>query len=221
MSKFVYNPDPEHSMHNEPRQRQEPKIDDRHAPGTARRSQQGQGPKSNNISITQRPQQGQRLVQRKVEGGLTRFFQSLKNGLIELIKWSAKTVVSSLLGAALAPIIGPIGAIVTVAGAAAAMNELESLGLRADTTHKLIEPLQGKPLYESDLRKVIGDVLSEDRAANEDLRQLYLDLIPAIKAAAGSTSTNINISGPVQGLIVNPESSTITQTFHSFLQDNS
>jgi hypothetical protein len=156
-----------------------------------------------------------------VEGGLTRFFQSLKNGLIELIKWSAKTIVSSLLGAALAPIIGPIGAIVTVAGAAAAMNELESLGLRADTTHKLIEPLQGKPLYESDLRKVIGDVLSEDRAANEDLRQLYLDLIPAIKAAAGSTSTNINISGPVQGLIVNPESSTITQTFHSFLQDKS
>ncbi len=94
-------------------------------------------------------------------------------------------------------------------------DELEPLGLhlQEDTINKLVEPLHGKQFDESDLRKVIEEVLSTDRRANEDLTKAFIDLIPIIKKAA---STNIEISGPVQGLITGGPH-VITQTFNGFL----
>ncbi len=156
--------------------------------------------------------ESQTLPEATVEEGLTAFFNSL-------IFTSAKALFSGILGAALLPFFGPVAAIGVTLTVAAAVTSIQDelkpldIDLRDDTIQKLIEPLQGKQPNESELRKVIEEVLSKDRQANEDLRQFYIDLLPTIRKAA---STNINISGPVQGLIVGNEN-TITQTFGSFL----
>jgi hypothetical protein len=164
----------------------------------------------------------QRLTpeQQKVEGGITGFFKSLFRGVGELISVSVKSLFSGILGAALLPFFGPVLAIGFSLSLAAAVSliqdELKPLGLdlRDDTIQKLAEPLQGKQLDESELRKVIEEVLSEDRPANEDLAKAFSKLLPTINKAAAAT--NIEFSGPVQGLTIG-DHNTVTQTFRSFL----
>jgi hypothetical protein len=170
--------------------------------------------KSTTSSMTHREQTGlvnlpKPQIQIEMEGGLTKFFDSLMSKSIKLISWSVKTLTPALLGAALFPVLGPVGGGAVVAGTTAALQ------LREDTVNKLVKPLQGKRFNESELREAIKKVLS-DRQANEDLKQVFIDLLPYIKEA----STTINISGPIQGLILG-DRNTITQTFSGYLQDKS
>ncbi len=153
------------------------------------------------------PQEAIQKIERQAEIGVTGFFKGL-----------VKTFVSGIIGAALFPFVGPVvaaAATVTALVVTLIQDELEPLGLhlQEDTINKLVEPLHGKQFDESDLRKVIEEVLSTDRRANEDLTKAFIDLIPIIKKAA---STNIEISGPVQGLITGGPH-VITQTFNGFL----
>lgn len=165
--------------------------------------------------------ESQTLPEATVEGGLTAFFDSLISRSVKLINWSAKTLAPALLGAALFPVVGPVVAIFAAVGVGAVVHsiqdQLEPLGLhlREDTVNKLVEPLRGKKVDETELRKVIWEALS-DRQANEDLKQFFIDLQPTIEKAA--RSTNINISGDVHGLIVG-DNHKITQTFNGYLQD--
>ena len=160
-------------------------------------------------------------VHHKVERGLSNFFKETADRLIE---WTTKTAVTAIISAALSPIFGPVVAGIAGVGVSAATTsmhkELRSLSpnLRGDTVNKLVEPLQGKPFDETELRKVIGKVSSEDRQANEDLKQFYIDLQPTIEKAY--RSTNITITGDVGNVIVG-DKNTIEQTFSSFLQDKS
>ena len=153
------------------------------------------------------PQETIQKKERQAEIGVTRFSKGL-----------VKTFVSGIIGAALFPFVGPVvaaAATITALVVTSIQDELQPLGLhlQEDTINKLIEPLHGKQFDESDLRKVIEEVLSTDRRANEDLTKAFIGLIPTIKKAA---STNIEISGPVQGLITGGPH-VITQTFNGFL----
>lgn len=160
--------------------------------------------------------------QQKVEGGLTGFFNSLIRGVGELIRVSTITLFSGILGAALLPFFGPVVAIGVSLGVMAAVTEIQEklkplgLGLQDDTVRKLAEPLQGKRPDERDLQKVMEEVLSKDRQANEDLAKAFRQLLPTIHKAAAAT--NIEFSGPVQGLTIG-DHNTITETFNGFLQD--
>ncbi len=176
-------------------------------------------PQEEEISLLERMAiESQTHPEATVEGGLTAFFNSLIRGVGELIKVSAITLVSGILAAALLPFFGPVVAVGFSLGAVVVLiqDKLKLLGLdlQDDTIRKLVEPLQGKVIDESVLQKVIEEVLSKDRQANEDLAKAFIDLLPTIHKAAGAT--NIHISGPVQGLIVGNEN-TITQTFRGFL----
>ena len=169
-------------------------------------------------------QELQRLTpeQQKVEGALTRFFNSLFRGVGELIELSVKSLFSGLLGAALLPFFGPVVAIGVSLGVMAAVTQIQEnlkplgLGLQDDTIRKLAEPLQGKQPDQCDLQKVIEDVLSQDRQANQDLAKAFRQLLPTINRAAAAT--HIEFSGPVQGLTIG-DHNTVTQTFNGFLQD--
>jgi ribosome-binding protein aMBF1 (putative translation factor) len=147
--------------------------------------------------------------------------QGVEKSVTRFLKGLVKISVSGIIGTALLPFLGPAiatAAAVTTFIVTSIQDELEPLGLhlQEDTINKLIEPLHGKPFDESDLRKVIEELLSKDKQVNEDLAKAFIDLIPTIQKAAGST--NIEISGPVQGLIAG-DNNTITQTFSGFLQE--
>lgn len=96
-------------------------------------------------------------------------------------------------------------------------KELISLSphLREEMVKRLVKALQGRHFDETELRKVIREVLY-DSQANKDLEKVFIDLMPTIQKAAGSS--NITVSGDVYGLIVG-DRNTITQTFNGFLQD--
>jgi len=97
-----------------------------------------------------------------------------------------------------------------------------ALHLQQSTVDDIIETL-GKDFDRSQLQNRIEHVLSHNQRANEDLKQFFVDLLPTLKDAvkdAAKTTNHIEISGPVQGLIVNPEHSTIDQTFNSFLPNS-
>src|SRR6266516_778243 len=157
-------------------------------------------------------------VHHKVERGLNNFFVEMADRVID---WTTKTAVTAIISVATFPILGPVGAatagLVASTVTTSVQKELRSLSphLRGNTVNKLVEPLQGKQFDEGDLRKVIGEVMSEDRQANEDLKQFFIELQPTIEKAA--RSANITITGDVGSLIVGDEN-TIKQTFSSFLQ---
>jgi len=178
------------------------------------------------------------VEQKKIEGGLIDFFDSLIDGMVDLITEPVKTLVPAILGAALFPILGPIAAGTIAIGTAAAMTSIPE-----DTINKLAKPLQEQQrdeiylldksaLHKIALTNIIEEILSTDRQANEDLQKFFIDQVPTIEKAARSAeaaarsaeeaveSNNvINISGPVQGLITGGEN-TITQIFNSFLPAN-
>jgi hypothetical protein len=161
-------------------------------------------------------------AQQEVEGGVTGFFKSLFRGVGKLLKVSALSLFSGILGAALLPFFGPVAAIGVSLGLGAAVIEIQEnlkplgLGLQDETIRKLAEPLQGKQPDERELRKVIEEVLSEDRQANEDLAKAFSKLLPTINKAAAAT--NIEFSGPIQGLTIG-EHNRVTQTFEDFLHE--
>lgn len=151
----------------------------------------------------------QQEAQRKVESGLTGFFSCI---IRETITLTAKALITGVVATAMFSVSGPVGAGAAVAGATIALQ------LGEKTVNKPAQPLQGKQFSEIELLRVIEKVSSEDRRANEELKQLYIDLQPTIEKLA--SSNNITITGDVHGLIVG-DRNTITQTFSSLLQDTS
>lgn len=160
-------------------------------------------------------------VQPKMEMGLISFLGGVINGAVtaidesleliidpvkRLVGGSLKGLVPALLGAALSPFLWPLAAGLLTLGVA------QALCLQEGTLEKLVQPLQEQPASEDTLRKVIEDVLSQDRQANEDLAQFFKRIAPLIQKA--EATTNVHISGPVHGLIVGDQN-TVTQKFES------
>jgi hypothetical protein len=151
----------------------------------------------------------QQEAQRKMESGLTGFFNRI---IREAITLTAKAFITGVVATGMFSVSGPVGAGAAVAGATIALQ------LGEKTVNKPAQPLQGKQFSEIELLRVIEKVLSEDRRANEELKQFFIELQPTIEKIA--RTTNINITGDVHGLIIGDQN-TITETFNSYLQDKS
>jgi hypothetical protein len=149
----------------------------------------------------------QQEAQRKVESGLTGFFECI---IREAITLTAKAFITGVVATGMFSVSGPVGAGFVVAGATIALQ------LGEDTVKKPAQPLQGNQFSEIELLRVIENALSEDRRANEELKQFFIELQPTIEKIA--RLPNITIKGDVQGLIIGDQN-TITETFNSFLQD--
>jgi transcriptional regulator with XRE-family HTH domain len=145
----------------------------------------------------------------QVENGLSAFFQGF-----------AKIFISGTLCTAFWPFFEPVVATdaITLFAVKSIQDKLELVGLhlQEETISKLLEPPQGKPLDEGDLRLTIEEALSQDSQVNEDLALAFIDLMPTIENAA---STNPEISGLIRGLIADDENM-ITQAFSNFLKAN-
>ena len=93
-------------------------------------------------------------------------------------------LVPSALAAILFPIFGPV-----VAGGAAAVavqNGLKLLGIdfSADSISKILKPLEGKSIDESDVQAVLQDLLPKDKQVNEEATKAVVTMAPEIKEAA-------------------------------------
>jgi hypothetical protein len=161
--------------------------------------------------------------QKEAERGIARFFTSLVRGIGDLASVTALTIFSGVLGAALFPAFGPVAALGISLGVMGAVREIQQrlkpldLDLQDDTIRKLVEPFQEKTLDEKVLRKVIADVLTKDRQANDDLAKAYSKLGPMIEKAA--TTTNIQIIGDLYGATIG-NNNTVTNNFHNLVLSN-
>src|SRR2546421_804053 len=95
--------------------------------------------------------------------GLREFFQQ------KSIRNLVTVLVPSALAAILFPVFGP-----AVAGGAAAVaiqNGLKLLGisLSAETVGKILKPLEGRQIDESDVQAVLQDLLPKDQQVNEEV----------------------------------------------------
>src|SRR5258708_29982667 len=95
--------------------------------------------------------------------GLREFFQQ------KSIRNLVTVLVPSALAAILFPVFGP-----AVAGGAAAVaiqNGMKLLGisLSADTIGKIVKPLEGRHIHESDVQYVRQDLLPLDKEANDEV----------------------------------------------------
>src|SRR5581483_11426101 len=113
---------------------------------------------------------------------LVSFFQQ------PLIKKSVSVLVPGILASILFPVFGP-----TVAVPAAAItiqNGLKLLGISFsnDTIKKLIKPLEGKQIDESDLLDVLEDILPKDKQVNEEAAKALVTVAPTVKEAALTNS---------------------------------
>lgn len=166
-------------------------------------------------------------VQPKMESGLISFLGGVISGAVtaideslelivdpvkRLVSGSLEGLIPALLGAALSPFLWPLAAGLLTLGVG------QALCLREDTLEKLVQPLQEEPTSEDTLRRVIEDVLSQDRQANEDLAQFFKRIAPLIQKA--EATTHVHISGPVHGLIVGDQN-TVTQKFESSFLERS
>ena len=96
------------------------------------------------------------------EKGLREFFQQK----------SVKNIVNILVPSALA--------------AVAIQNTLKALGisLSAETIGKVLKPLEGKPMEESDVQEVLQEVLPKDKQVNDEAAQALMVVLPDVKQAA-------------------------------------
>jgi len=110
--------------------------------------------------------------------GLREFFQQ------KSIRNLVTVLVPSALAAILFPVFGP-----AVAGGAAAVaiqNGLKLLGisLSAETIGKILKPLEGRQIDESDVQAVLQDLLSKDQQVNEESAKALVTIAPEVKEAA-------------------------------------
>jgi len=110
--------------------------------------------------------------------GLREFFQQ------KSIRNLVNVLVPSALAAILFPIFGP-----AVAGGAAAVaiqNGLKLLGisLSADTIGKVLKPLEGRQIDESDVQIVLQDLLPKDKQVNDEAAKALVTVAPEVKEAA-------------------------------------
>ena len=114
--------------------------------------------------------------------GLQEFFRQ------KSVKNLVSVLVPSALAAVMFPVFGP-----AVAGAAAAVavhNGLQLLGISFSTesVNKLLKPLEGKQIDESDMQAVLEEILPQDKQVNDDAAKALVAVLPEVKEAALTNS---------------------------------
>lgn len=121
---------------------------------------------------------GARDVVAQAKQQLRRFFQN------EYVKDLVSVLVPSALAAILFPVFGP--AVAAPAAAVAVQNGLKAFGISfsADSVEKMLKPLEGRPIDESDVKAVLKDLLPKDEKVNNEAAQALVKVIPDVKEAA-------------------------------------
>ena len=148
--------------------------------------------------------------------GLREFFQQ------KSIRNLVTVLVPSALAAILFPVFGP--ALASGAAAVAIQNGLKLLGisLSADTIGKILKPLEGRQIDESDVQAVLQDLLSKDKQVNDEAAKALVTIAPEVKEAAMTNpkidgawlGANLEASLKDQGWIM----AKIAPQFHDFIQ---
>jgi hypothetical protein len=109
---------------------------------------------------------------------LRRFFQN------EYVKDLVSVLVPSALAALLFPVFGPV--VAAPAAAVAVQNGLKALGISfsADSIEKMLKPLEGRSIDESDVKAVLKDLLPKDEKVNDEAAQALIKVVPDVKEAA-------------------------------------
>ncbi len=109
---------------------------------------------------------------------LRRFFQN------EYVKDLVSVIVPSALAAILFPVFGPV--VAAPAAAVAVQNGLKAFGISfsADSIEKMLKPLEGKSIDESDVKAVLKDLLPKDEKVNDEAAQALVKVVPDVKEAA-------------------------------------
>ncbi len=109
---------------------------------------------------------------------LRRFFQN------EYVKDLVSVIVPSALAAILFPVFGPV--VAAPAAAVAVQNGLKALGISfsADSIEKMLKPLEGRSIDESDVKAVLKDLLPKDEQVNDEAAQALVKVVPDVKDAA-------------------------------------
>lgn len=116
--------------------------------------------------------------------GLREFFQQPS------VKKLAGVLVPGALAVILFPIFGP--AVAGTAASIAIQNGLKLLGISfsASTVEKLLKPLEGRKLEETDIQGVLEDTLEKllpnDRQVNEEAAKALVMVAPEVKEAASA-----------------------------------
>jgi len=110
--------------------------------------------------------------------GLREFFQQ------KSVKNLVNVLVPSALAAVLFPVFGP--AVAAGAVAVAVQNGLKLLGISfsADSVAKMLKPLEGKQIGESDVQAVLEDMLPKDKQVNDEAAKALVTVVPELKEAA-------------------------------------
>src|SRR6266566_4966788 len=108
---------------------------------------------------------------------LREFFQQ------KSIRNLVNVLVPSALAAILFPVFGPV-----VAGGAAAVAiqnglKLLDISLSADTIGKILKPLEGRQIDESDVQAVLADLLPKDKQVNDEAAKALVTVAPEVKEA--------------------------------------
>ena len=117
-------------------------------------------------------------LREKFRKGLREFFQQ------KSIRNLVNVLVPSALAAILFPVFGPV-----VAGGAAAVAiqnglKLLDISLSADTIGKILKPLEGRQIDESDVQTVLQDLLPKDKQVNDEAAKALVTVAPEVKEAA-------------------------------------
>jgi hypothetical protein len=148
--------------------------------------------------------------------GLREFFQQ------KSIRNLVNVLVPSALAAILFPVFGPV-----VAGGAAAVAiqnalKLLDISLSADTIGKILKPLEGRQIDESDVQTVLADLLPKDKQVNDEAAKALVAVAPEVKEAAMANpkidgawlGASLEASLEDQGWIM----AKIAPQFHDFIQ---
>lgn len=117
-------------------------------------------------------------LKEQAKQGLREFFQQ------KSVKNLVNVLVPSALAAILFPVFGP--AVAAGAVAVAVQNSLKLLGISfsADSIAKILKPLEGKQIEESDVQAVLEDVLTKDKQVNDEAAKALVTVAPEVKEAA-------------------------------------
>ncbi len=109
---------------------------------------------------------------------LRKFFQN------EYVKDLVSVLVPGALAAVLFPVFGPV--VAASAAAVAVQNGLKAFGISfsADSIEKMLKPLEGKQIDESDVKAVLKDLLPKDEKVNDEAAQALVTVVPDVKEAA-------------------------------------
>jgi hypothetical protein len=120
-------------------------------------------------------------TQKQSKKSLQEFFQQ------KSVKHLVSVFVPGILAAALFPFFPPVA---TVAAAAAVKNGLEALhvSLSIETIEKILKPLEGKSIEESDIQEVLDELLPKDKQVNEETAKVLVTVVPTIKETVLSNS---------------------------------